>query len=161
MIRCLDKIYEKLVNFFYSLSPGIYDLAERQEKLLKFIIVGSLVTGLNVFLLYIFTEFLGIWYLVSAGLAFITALFTSFFLQKLWTFRDSSPQKDVNSQIRAYVFLVFSSLAANLIGMYILVSIFRVYYLLAQLVVAGSLAIIRFLINNFLIFKDETPSEQE
>lgn len=54
-------------------------------RFLKYCIVGTTTTLLGWSLLYIFTEFLGIWYLFSSMLGTVVVLIVAFSLNNWWT----------------------------------------------------------------------------
>ncbi len=56
------------------------------KKYLKFGLVSVLTLLVNLFFLYIFTEFFGIYYIISQVLAIGIALILNFFGNKIWTF---------------------------------------------------------------------------
>lgn len=70
-------------------SPGIFRLLTKHKIGVKYALSGGLGVLINLAVLYIFTEKIGIWYLTSSIIAFIISLLTGFFLQKFWTFRDN------------------------------------------------------------------------
>jgi len=126
--------------------------AYKKKIYIKFIISGTTAAVTDLALLYFFTDILGLWYLLSAILAFIIAYFVSFSLQKFWTFRDNS-QKKIYQQMSLYFLVGVVNLGANSWAMYILVDKFRVWYILAQVIISGFLAVSNFLIYKLIIFK--------
>ena len=61
------------------------------KQLIKFGFVGSFVTTIDFVLYFSLTRLFDWWaehFLIANGAAFLTALTTSFFLNKLWTFRN-------------------------------------------------------------------------
>lgn len=113
---------------------------KKRGRIIRYIISGGTATGVNLFLLYAFTDWLGFWYLISAVLAFIGGFFTSFFLQKLWTFKDKG-QEQIRRQMTIFLLLALINLFGNTFLMYVLVDIFKVWYMLAQFVIAGVIAL--------------------
>ncbi len=103
--------------------------------------------------LYFLTDILGIWYLISATLAFIAAFFVSFGLQKYWTFGDRYTQK-IYRQLGLYLTVASINMLINAAGMYYLVDKLGVWYILAQVIVYSILAFESFFIYKYLIFKN-------
>ena len=110
----------------------------------KFAIVGVINTLINLVVLYIFTEFLGIYYLVSAIFAFIVANINSFLLNKIWTFKENIKHKAASRYIKFVVVSVIA-LVVNLIFLYAAVEYFKLWYMFAQVLAV----ILNFLINFF------------
>ncbi len=126
-------------------------LNETHYQIIKYIFVGGGVVTINVSLLYSLTEFLHFHYLVSALISFFVAFLFSFFLQKFFTFRDDSRNR-VASQMARYLSLQIANLCANMTLLYALVEYLRIWYILAELVVALGLAVVTFLISRRFIF---------
>lgn len=120
----------------------------------KYIISGGIAATTDLVLLYIFTDILGIWYLLSAVFAFVVAFFVSFFLQKFWTFRDNSRER-MFGQMKLYLIVCVINLCINTIGMYVLVDKFTIMYIFAQIIMGGLIAISSFVIYRFFIFKKQ------
>lgn len=127
---------------------------------IKYIISGGTAAFVDLALLYILTDILGIWYLLSASLAFVVAYFVSFYLQKFWTFRDNSRERIVR-QMSLYFIVGVSNLGINAGGMYILVDKLNVMYMLAQVIMGGLIAIGSFLIYKFIIFRKRIVIKHE
>jgi len=110
--------------------------------------------------LYFLTDILGIWYLISATLAFVTAFFVSFSLQKFWTFGDRYTQK-IYRQLGLYLTIAVVNLLINAAGMYYLVDKLGVWYILAQVIVYGLLAFESFFVYKYIIFKNVLVAADE
>ncbi len=98
---------------------------------------------INLGLLYFFTEFLNIWYMVSAACAFTLAVINNFILNKYWTFRNRTPE--IPKQFVTYFIVSVVSLIINLSVLYILTEYVGFWYMTAQIV-----AIFVALSNNYL-----------
>ncbi len=133
-----------MINFFLR---QIY----KKKIYLKYIISGGTAAGVDLVLLYALTDIFGLWYLLSAILAFIAAFFISFYLQKFWTFSDNSREK-ILKQMILYFMVGLINLCINTLGMYILVDKLEVMYVLAQIIMGALIAISSFLIYKFIIF---------
>lgn len=125
---------------------------KKRERVIRYVISGSTATGVNLGLLYVLTDYLGFWYLASAVLAFIGGFFTSFFLQKHWTFQDNR-REETQRQMTGFLLLTLLNLALNTFLMYLLVDIFRVWYMLAQVIISLLIAFWTYNALRFFIFK--------
>ena len=111
-------------------------LFARNSRLLrfgKFCIVGASGALVNLMVLYVLTEFLSIWYIVSAALAFCAAVTSNYVLNETWTFHVAHSKR--RTTIFSYTkFLAVSvlGLAINLALLFVLVERFRLWYILAQ-----------------------------
>jgi len=156
----MGNIYRKSKSFFYSLFPNFFRKFRDYKIFAKYIISGCTAAVTDLVLLYIFTDILHIWYLLSAILAFIIAFFVSFYLQKYWTFRDNSRDK-IYTQMSLYFLVGIINLSINTGGMYILVDKFNIMYILAQIMMGALIAVSSFLIYRFIIFKKRRKKKTE
>lgn len=123
----------------------------KHKVIIKYIIAGGTAATVDLSLLFVFTHFFKLYYLLSATLAFLIAFFVSFFLQKFWTFRDDS--RDVMyKQMASYLLIALLNLAMNNLIMYLLVDKAKIWYMFAQVLAGGIVAMWSFLIYRFLIF---------
>ncbi|MFH1522952.1 MAG: glycosyltransferase [Patescibacteria group bacterium] len=119
---------------------------------IKFVISGGTAGTADLILLYVLTDIVGLWYLISATIAFVVAFLISFFLQKFWTFRDNR-RTIIYKQLSLYLVVGLTNLSINGAAMYLLVDKFGIWYMLAQVISSGFLAFINFLVYKFIIFK--------
>lgn len=120
-------------------------------RIVKYLFAGGFATGLNLLLLYCFTEFLHIYYLLSAVGAFLVSFAFSFILQKYWTFKNRSINR-ARSQAAKYFLMQVSNLALNTTLLYTLVEYGHIWYIFAQAIVSLVLAIVTFFISQRFIF---------
>ncbi|MCK5061841.1 glycosyltransferase [Candidatus Parcubacteria bacterium] len=130
----------------------IIKLLNKYKTIVKFGIAGVIATATHFALLFILTDIFGLWYLLSTSLAFLVAFMVSFFSQKFWTFGDKRKQ-GMYKQMGGYFLVVSSGMAVNAVGMYALVDYANLYYLIAQVIMSGLVAIYNFLMYRFVIFK--------
>ena len=123
----------------------------KKNILLRYLISGLTGAATNLGLLYVFTSILGIWYLYSSILSFLTALFVSFFLQKFWTFNDKN-MDNARQQFYKFLGVALIGILVNSLFMFILVDYAHIWYISSQIITAAIVAIINFLIYKFLIF---------
>ena len=55
-----------------------------QFKIVRYLISGGTAAAINLSLLFLLTEFVGMWYLASSVLSFIAGFTASFLFQKFW-----------------------------------------------------------------------------
>jgi putative flippase GtrA len=137
----------------------ILDLLYKYKTFVKYLIAGGTAAFVDLALLFVLTHYFGLHYLWSASLAFLLAFFVSFFLQKFWTFRDSN-RETMNKQMFQYLVTALINLALNSAIMFLLVSVFGLWYMLAQMIAGGTIALWSFLIYHFLIFNKKNEHEQ-
>ncbi len=146
------EIYERGILMLSKRAPFLHRLFIRWKTELKFVVSGTVAAIVDLGVLYVFTDFFGVWYLVSAIMAFIFAFFTSFFLQKYWTFEDGG-NKAVKKQMVIYFVVAICNLALNTLLMYVFVDIIGVHYIFSQIIVALLIACASFFVYRNFIFK--------
>lgn len=139
---------DRIATFSESLSVR-YPL---YHKIGRFLLSGGLSTSVNLFLLYSLTEWIGIWYLFSAIIAFVIAFFISFTLQKFWTFKDVSRER-IHFQAGLFLLIALVNLGVNTACLYYLVEQAQLHYLIAQIVVSAFIAVANYFIYQRIIFR--------
>lgn len=125
------------------------------KQVFKYLVSGGTVAIFELSLLYVFTEYLRVWYLFSAVLAFLFAFCLSFSLQKFWTFQDKKTE-DMHKQASLYLFISVCNLGINVVALYLLVQVAGLWYMFAQVLINGAIAIWSFVLYKFVIFKFPT-----
>lgn len=107
-----------------------------------FALVGGVCLALNTLTLWVLTSRLGLHYLASTVIAFITITPLGFLLNKVLAFRTHRRYAAV--ELSRYFAAMATSLAANVALMYLLVSLIDLPYLPASLLVAATLVLVNF-----------------
>ena len=118
----------------------------------KFICVGLAGTILHLAVLYIFTEFFGIYYIISSIFGFCLGVTNNFILNKIWTFKEKLNHGVVKKYYRYFILNVII-LFINLFILYSLTEFLQMYYILSQIIAVGFSFLINFFISKFWIFK--------
>jgi dolichol-phosphate mannosyltransferase len=127
-------------------------LYERFGALLRFLVSGGSAAAVLLLLLYVFTDLLGFWYLASSIVAFLGAFVVSFTLHKFWTFADPHLGR-APTQAAAHFTAGLINLGLNTTFLYILVDYAHIHYLVSQILVSSSLAVVSFFVYKHLIFR--------
>jgi len=126
---------------------------ESLKQFFKFAIVGVLNTFINMGVLYVFTEYLKVYYIVSAIFAFLVAVTNSFILNKIWTFKEDIKDKTTKKYSKFFIISVLA-LITNLSLLYVFTEVFKFYYLISQVIAIAVSLWINFLGNKFWTFKN-------
>jgi dolichol-phosphate mannosyltransferase len=124
----------------------------RYDVILRYGISGVIGILVNLITLYLLTDLAGLWYLLSAVLAYIMSFIVAFTLQKYWTFRDTDHSR-LPRQATLYLMIALGALLFDLLALYILVDIFEFWYLGSQIFVLAIIAGTSFLLNKNITFK--------
>ena len=127
----------------------------RWFKLMRYIMSGGTAAIVTIGLLFVFTHYVGMWYIIAAIIANIFGLVVSFTLQKFWTFRDHS--RDIlKAQATTYFIIFLFNLVTNSVILYCLVEFFNLHYLLAQVVSGGMLACLSYFLYRHFVFSAQS-----
>lgn len=122
------------------------------DEFFKFGIVGTLGAIINLGALYALTEFAGIYYIISAVFAFIIAVTSNFFLNKIWTFKEKVKHKTGIKYVQFFSVALFA-LAVNLSILYSLTEFVGLWYILSELIAKIIVFCINFAGNKLWTFK--------
>ncbi|MFN7865345.1 MAG: GtrA family protein [bacterium] len=122
---------------------------------LEFLLVGLFCTLQNVFWLYLLTTILKFHYLVSTIILMITVNSLGFCLNKRYTFKTYKNRtiKSVFKELIKYHTVMLSSSLIILGLMYVFVDIFRIWYIMSNLVISIGMSVYNFLIHKRWTFK--------
>lgn len=111
----------------------------KNRRPLKFAAVGSTGVALDMGLLYLLTEFAGLYYLFSAVISAETATLSNFTLNDLWTFRDrrGSGARAAVERLAKYHAVAVTGIGIKLLFLYLLTEFGGFHYLLSNLVAIG------------------------
>lgn len=134
----------------------------RYETFLRYAIVGVLGTLVDLGTLYSLTEWSGVdpktssLFPVFVAIAFVAAVINNYVLNRMWTFKS----QDDNVSAQFFRFLVVSTGGFFLtqILMWLMVSLFGVWYLLAKAVTSMTVLIWNFGLNKMWTFRQPASS---
>lgn len=133
------------------MTPNSQDYLPVPARFAAFVFVGSLCLAVNTLVLWVLTSGLGVQYLLSTVIAFVSITPLGFLLNKVLTFRTRREYAAV--ELPRYFAAMAASLVANIALMYLLVSVLRVWYLAASLLVAITLLVVNFLTSDRWSFR--------
>lgn len=101
-------------------------------EMMRFIIVGAITFVVDYGLLYICTEYLGLYYMYSTAIAFIAAVIFNYWLCVIYVFVNV--RRQTSKQAILFVGSSVVGLGLNQICMWFLVEVFGIYYMLAKII---------------------------
>jgi len=110
---------------------------------------GTIATVADVGLLWVFTSLLGVHYLVSASLSYLTGFFISFELNRRWTFTRT--EKTLRS-LQRYTLIAMLKYAVTIILLYLFVDILQWHYLAAKAIVLALTFLWTFLLYRIYVY---------
>jgi putative flippase GtrA len=123
-----------------------------QKRIKYYIIWGTIAAMIDLVVLYIFTDVVGVNYMISQIIAFIISFVVGFWFQKYITFDDQSSKKIVSQGL---LFLLFQwiGLVINLLVLYVAVEYWWIYYMIWSIIAKWIVFIWNFVMNYCFNFK--------
>ena len=102
------------------------------KQLFRFGIVGFTAFLIDAGLLYVLTEYLHIYYLISSVISFIVSLMYNYILSIFWVF--DVKKKQTYKEVLLFTILSVIGLGVNQLVMYIGVDLLNIYYMLCKII---------------------------
>lgn len=104
------------------------------KRVIKYAIVGLTGVVVNECLLWFFTDIAGLFFLISSVIAIESSIVSNFILNEFWTFTDrSNNHKGIFKRGLKFNTVSLLALVINISTLFILVTFFSIYYLLANI----------------------------
>lgn len=97
-----------------------------------YFVIAGFCSLIDLILLYILTEFLGILYLLSATISFIVVQILNYYVNKTFNFKNKS--KHVSRQFSLFILINTVGLALSLGILALLVEVFGLWYILGRII---------------------------
>jgi putative flippase GtrA len=121
-------------------------------QLFRYLFVGGAAFIVDLLSLYILTDFFGIYYLISAAIAFILGLFVNYFLSVSWVFNKRKlDSKTFEFGIFAVIGIV--GLGLNEVFIWFFTQELQVYYLLSKILAAVIILFWNFFARKYVLFR--------
>jgi dolichol-phosphate mannosyltransferase len=143
----------KYLNLLWTLRFG-----EGSLRFIGFATVG--VTGIlvNSAALFLATDKLHIYYLVSAGIATVASTIWNFALTEALVYRNTSQSKGLISRLGLFFVINVIALALRTPMIYLMTTLLGIFYVVSNLVSLAVLTVLRFLVADNLIWDQTTTS---
>lgn len=135
----------------------IQKIASHHSVFLRYFIVGTFVTGLDLLTLFFLYEIIQFPLLLSTTLAFLVAMTTSFFLNKIWTFKNGS-RNFRKLYIKFFLVSCVGLFLTNFL-MWFLTLVIGIWYLFSKVLVSGVVLLWNFLANKYWTFRPDPRHE--
>ncbi len=119
------------------------------KQIIRFGIVGVIAFLIDYSLLYIFTEFIHIHYLISSIMSFTISLIFNYIASIYWVF--DVQKKQTYKEIMIFVILSVIGLGINQLVMYVMTDLWKIYYMLSKLVATAIVMVWNFVTRKIFI----------
>lgn len=123
------------------------------KQFLKFSIVGGTSAMINFFILFVFTQWVGVWYLYSSIIAYILSAIFNFIFNKLWTFRNKERGRVIIHQVVKFSLVISVGLTINTFIIYLLTESQGLDYRISWVFATGVVTIWNYSFNRFWTFR--------
>ena len=124
------------------------------SRIIRYLTGGTLGAISNLVVLFVFVQYLNVWYLTSTMVSFSVGAIVSYIAHKFWTFENYS-LSGIHLQFTAFLIFNFLMLGLNTLLMYVLVEMTGIWYLFSQILVGIVIAIINYTFFRKYIFNRE------
>ena len=120
---------------------------------IKYFLVGGIGVGVNLGLLYGLTDFLGMWYILSQGIAIAISITNNFFLHRYWTFKNEIVEPKTLERYIKFFIVSIIGMGIQLGLTFILVENYAMYYLSAAVLSIIVASAFNYLVNRKWTFE--------
>lgn len=124
---------------------------EARGRVVRYVVAGGISALVNLAVLFVLTEYLHMWYVLSSIIAVCVAWVVSFLLQKFWAFRERSFDM-LHIQFALHAILSVANIVLNAVLLYAIVEWVGLWYMAAQVVASGILACMNYFVYKRYIF---------
>jgi putative flippase GtrA len=129
---------------------GVNYIKRHWHQLWRYSTVGLVSAVVDFGILYLLTDKLGFYYLISATISFIAAASVNYYLNKNWTFKVSG---QLAKQIAFFLLISGSGVLLNNLILFFLVEFGDWWYIYAKIIATCIVTIGNFMGNKYLTFK--------
>jgi dolichol-phosphate mannosyltransferase len=128
-------------------------LINKYQTPIKFCIVGATGVIVNMGFLYFFTEYLKIFYIISAFIAIEISILSNFLLNDNWTFKTNK-NKPFIERLISYEMICLMGVGIQICLLYIFTDILGIYYLISNLLAIPITVSWNFLMNKYITWRN-------
>ena len=121
------------------------------KQVIKFGIVGVIATLIDYIILFILTEYVGLYYLISSIISFSISLIFNYILSIIWVFNIK--KKQIYKELLLFVILSIVGLIINQIILYFCTDILNCYYMISKMIATVIVMIYNFITRKKFIEK--------
>lgn len=127
---------------------NLNEMIKEFRKYVIFIIGGGISLLINLAVTYTFTEYAGLWHMLSFTIALFVEIIFLFVYHTYITFKT-------NGRFIKFTMVILFISFLNWIGVYIVSVIIKINYIISIILVAFIISIMNYYMNNILVFKKD------
>lgn len=118
---------------------------------MEYSLIGTSTSALDVYLLWVLTEYFNVYYLTSVGGTFLVAATLDYLADRHFVFAKTKRNPEIGYLY--FLLILGAGLVMTLLAMAVLVEILSVNYIVARILVAGAVGIWSYLMNLYVNFR--------
>lgn len=123
-------------------------------QLIRYTIVGGLAFIVDFGLLFLLTEYFGLYYILSATCSFLAGLLVNYYISTAWVFESTIKSKQLEFTLFSLIGVV--GLGLNDLLIWTFTEKFHIYYMLSKLITAILVYLWNFLGRKYLVFSKQS-----
>lgn len=146
-----------MINVLVKADAALVGVYKDYKKLVKALMVGVLATLVDMAFLYVFKNYLGVFYLTAQAMSYLLGMGVSFYFNRTFTFRNKSNQ--VHYQFASFSLVALSQWLLTLVLMFVFVNLLfndpysNTVIMTSKVIVAFIGFVYAFTLNKSLTFK--------
>ena len=129
------------------------------RQFLRYVVVGGIAFGVDFSILVLLTRYLGIPYLLSAGVGFIVGVIVNYNLCLRWVF-DARRLQDQRLELTLFTFIGLGGLVLNEVLLWLITEQLSQEYYVSKLLAAPIILVFNFGLRKILLFTQPSPGRQ-
>ena len=123
-------------------------------QLIRYTIVGGLAFIVDFGLLFLLTEYFGLYYILSATCSFLAGLLVNYYISTAWVFESTIKSKQLEFTLFSLIGVV--GIGLNDLLIWTFTEKFHIYYMLSKLITAILVYLWNFLGRKYLVFSKQS-----
>ncbi|MDD4050160.1 MAG: GtrA family protein [Candidatus ainarchaeum sp.] len=144
-----NNILDKLFDFLEKINP----VFKKIRTIGKYTFFSVIATIADIVSLYIFTEFIGIFYLLSVKLSYLVGMFIAFFGNKKYTFKENKIKTSTHKFIDFLIISVID-LCMHVIFIKILTEYLGLWYIFSKIITVAFIFFIKYYMHKKIAFNN-------
>lgn len=122
-----------IIDYVYHMASLSYRTGEI-NKLVKYSVVGISGIGVNMIILFFFTERLGLFYLLSSVVAYEISILTNFIINDRWTFKAIDNKSSFLTRALYFNYAMITGAILGMLLLYVFTSLLSINYLVSNII---------------------------
>jgi dolichol-phosphate mannosyltransferase len=146
----------RYLNLLWALRFG-----EESFRFIKFALVGASGILVNTLVMYLATERLQVYYLISAGIGTVASTLWNFGLTETWVYQSKNMAQGRIQRLALFFVMNMIALSLRTPMIYLFTAILGIFYVISNLISLAILTVVRFAFSDAIIWKQALPESEK